>query len=438
MRVVARVVSLVCLAAAALCLLAPAPAGERQLFQVPWRAPAAVGPQNFLQNGRFGQSPWMSAGMPIEPDPEASVATLGVEAIAQPKPGAFSWPFGSAPAQKGDLVTQVPICQCAQEEDAVGEGYVVIPLKLKNSKGKERTVHFILDSGLSTTMVTPALRDWMELPAPKGGGLTANGFAAHGQSTMEVVPLGGASIAGCGTTLPRMNAVVLDFPQADNDDDRYDIQGMLGMEFVKLFDLDIDFPAGMIRMWAPGEGMKAAREAGLIAVPVSVIPGDILGIRVAAGDGTSPFLGIVDTGAAFSLMNTPAGKLSKLPLQNEPGQTGISATGVDGRATMLFSRTTDLVMLGFKEYTENAKWGDSESLSQPDMLKFPKIRTGVGEVAVFEQLLSTPGHPWTGPAGLLGLDVWTKTRIMFGAAPQGFLGRERTIFIQPPEQKAKL
>jgi hypothetical protein len=249
---------------------------------------------------------------------------------------------------------------------------------------------------------------------------------------MEVIPLGGASIAGCGTSLPRMNAVVLDFPQADNDDDRYDIQGMLGMEFVKLFDLDVDFPGKMIRMWAPGEGITAAREAGMTAVPVSVIPGDILGVRVAAGDGRNPFLGVLDTGAAFSLMNTPAGKLSKLPLENEPGQTGISATGVDGRATMLYSRTTDLVMLGFNEYNERARWGDSESLGQPDMIKFPKIRTGVGEVAVFEQLLSTPGHPWKGPAGLIGLDVWSKTRVIFAAAPEGFLGRERTIYIQPP------
>jgi hypothetical protein len=331
----------------------------------------------------------------------------------------------------------VPLLQCEQSEGAVGEGYVVIPLTIKNSRGEKRTVHFILDSGLSTTMVTPGLRDWLALPTPRGGGLTANGFAAHGTSTMEVVPLGGAEIAGCGTSLPRMNAVVLDFPQADNEDRRFDIQGMLGMEFVKLFDLDVDFPAGMIRMWSPGEGQKAAREAGMTAVPVSLIPGDILGVRVAAGDGKQPFLGIVDLGAAFSLMNTPAGITSKLPLTNEPGETGISATGVDGRATMLASRTTDLVMLGFNQYTENAQWGDSESLSEPDMLKFERIRTGVGEVAVFEQLLSTPGHPWKGPAGLLGLDVWTKTRIMFGAAPEGFLGRERTIYIQPPAKGQK-
>ena len=27
---------------------------------------------------------------------------------------------------------------------------------------------------------------------------------------------------------------------------------------------------------------------------------------------------------------------------------------------------------------------------------------------VFEQLLSTPGNPWLGPAGLLGLDVWSQ------------------------------
>jgi hypothetical protein len=303
-------------------------------------------------------------------------------------------------------------------------------MKLTNSKGEERTVHFILDSGLTTTMITPQLRKWLDMKEPRGGGMTANGFAAGGSSTLQVCPLNGAEVGGCGIQLPRMSAVVLDFPQANIEDPRYDIQGMLGMEFVSQFDLDVDFPAKKIRLWNPGEGVKAANQDGLVAVPVSLIPGDILGVRVAAGEGTTPFLGIVDLGASFTLMNTAAAKLSNLPLTSEPGRSGIAATGVDGRQTMLASRTTDITLLGFSDWTDGSRWGDSGALTKPKMLKFDGVRTGVGEVAVFEQLLSTPGNPWLGPAGLLGLDVWCKTRIIFGAAPKEFVGRERTIYLQ--------
>jgi hypothetical protein len=332
--------------------------------------------------------------------------------------------------QTVESVPSVDICSIDLPDGSIGEGYIPVPVKLKNSKGEERTVHFILDSGLTTTMITPQLRKWLDQKEPRGGGMTANGFAAGGSSTLQVCPLNGAEVGGCGIQLPRMSAVVLDFPQASIEDPRYDIQGMLGMEFVSQFDLDVDFPAGKIRLWDPGEGVKQAQQDNLVAVPVALIPGDILGVRVAAGEGTTPFLGIVDLGASFTLMNTAAAKQSNLPLTSEPGKSGIAATGVDGRQTMLASRTTDITLLGFGEWNDGSRWGDSGALTKPKMLKFDGIRTGVGEVAVFEQLLSTPGNPWLGPAGLLGLDVWMKTRIMFGAAPKEFVGRERTIYLQ--------
>jgi hypothetical protein len=353
-------------------------------------------------------------------DTPAEVAALATGAVAVDRDG----------KQTAESVPSVEICKIELPDGSIGEGYIPVPVKLSNSKGEERLVHFILDSGLTTTMITPDLRKWLDQKEPGGGGMTANGFAAGGSSTLDVCPLKGAEVGGCGIQLPRMSAVVLDFPQASIEDPRYDIQGMLGMEFVSQFDLDVDFPAGKIRLWNPGEGVKQAQADKLVAVPVSLIPGDILGVRVAAGEGTTPFLGVVDLGASFTLMNTAAAKLSNLPLTSEPGKTGIAATGVDGRQTMLASRTTDITLLGFEEWNDGSRWGDSAALQKAKMLKFDGIRTGVGEVAVFEQLLSTPGNPWMGPAGLLGLDIWMKTRIMFGAAPKEFVGRERTIYLQ--------
>jgi hypothetical protein len=352
------------------------------------------------------------------------------EDIAALSTGATAVDVAGKEKQTLETVPAVDLCAIDLPDGSIGEGYIPVPVKLPNSKGEERTVHFILDSGLTTTMITPQLRTWLDQKEPRGGGMTANGFAAGGSSTLQVCPLSGAEVGGCGIQLPRMSAVIVDFPQASIEDPRYDIQGMLGMEFVSLFDLDVDFPAGKIRLWNPGEGVKQAQKDNLVAVPVSLIPGDIPGVRVAAGEGTTPFLGIVDLGASFTLMNSAAAKLSGLPLTSEPGRNGIAATGVDGRQTMLASRTTDITLLGFTEWGDGSRWGDSGALKQPKMLKFNDIRTGVGEVAVFEQLLSTPGNPWLGPAGLIGLDVWMKTRIMFGASPKEFVGRERTIYLQ--------
>jgi hypothetical protein len=408
---------------------------ERRLFTLPWhnrphvgQTPAGVSvlpgalprvaePAAWARGDSWarGSAVIMTADKPEE------VAALATGATAVEAPNS---------KQTKDDVPQVDICSIDLPDGSIGEGYIPVPMKLTNSKGEERTVHFILDSGLTTTMITPQLRKWLDMKEPRGGGMTANGFAAGGSSTLQVCPLNGAEVGGCGIQLPRMSAVVLDFPQANIEDPRYDIQGMLGMEFVSQFDLDVDFPAKKIRLWNPGEGVKAANQDGLVAVPVSLIPGDILGVRVAAGEGTTPFLGIVDLGASFTLMNTAAAKLSNLPLTSEPGRSGIAATGVDGRQTMLASRTTDITLLGFSDWTDGSRWGDSGALTKPKMLKFDGVRTGVGEVAVFEQLLSTPGNPWLGPAGLLGLDVWCKTRIIFGAAPKEFVGRERTIYLQ--------
>jgi len=418
---------------------------ERRLFVLPWNTRPRVGP------GSTGLSvvpgapfPWTA---PVASPAEVAWAHGGTwargssvtmtadrpEEIAALAAGATAVDPGLKglnPKQSKESVPAVDICSIDLPDGSIGEGYIPVPVKLTNSKGEERTVHFILDSGLTTTMITPQLRTWLDMKEPRGGGMTANGFAAGGSSTLQVCALNGAEVGGCGVQLPRMSAVVLEFPQAQIEDPRYDIQGMLGMEFVSQFDLDVDFPSRKIRLWNPGEGVKSAKQDGLVAVPVSLIPGDILGVRVAAGDGATPFLGIVDLGASFTLMNTAAAKLSKLPLTSEPGKSGIAATGVDGRQTMLASRTTDITLLGFTEWTDGSRWGDSGALTKPKMLKFDSIRTGVGEVAVFEQLLSTPGNPWLGPAGLLGLDVWCKTRIVFGAAPKEFVGRERTIYLQ--------
>ena len=51
-------------------------------------------------------------------------------------------------------------------------------------------------------------------------------------------------------------------------------------ELLQLFDLDLDFPAGRLRLFSPGEGLAAAAAAGLAEVPAAVLnETGVLGIR---------------------------------------------------------------------------------------------------------------------------------------------------------------
>ena len=51
------------------------------------------------------------------------------------------------------------------------------------------------------------------------------------------------------------------------------------MEFLSMFDADLDFPAGRLRLWAPGTAAAAA--PGLVAVPAAVLnETGLVGIRV--------------------------------------------------------------------------------------------------------------------------------------------------------------
>lgn len=53
---------------------------------------------------------------------------------------------------------------------------------------------------------------------------------------------------------------------------RRSFAGLPGVqELLQQFDLDLDFPAGRLRLYRPGDGMAAAAAAGLVEVPAAVL-----------------------------------------------------------------------------------------------------------------------------------------------------------------------
>lgn len=55
------------------------------------------------------------------------------------------------------------------------------------------------------------------------------------------------------------------------------------------------------------------------------------------------------------------------------------------------------------------------------------VLAAVGDLPVFSQLLSDGRTPFTGPAALIGLDVWGQRRMVIEAGRQS--GRKRRLFV---------
>merc|ERR1719238_2559185 len=111
---------------------------ERRLFVLPWNTRPRVGP------GSTGLSvvpgapfPWTA---PVASPAEVAWAHGGTWATAV-DPGLK----GLNPKQSKESVPAVDICSIDLPDGSIGEGYIPVPVKLTNSKGEERTVHFILD-----------------------------------------------------------------------------------------------------------------------------------------------------------------------------------------------------------------------------------------------------------------------------------------------------
>ena len=114
------------------------------------------------------------------------------------------------------------------------------------------------------------------------------------------------------------------------------------MEVLEQFDVDFDFPAGRLRLWKPHTVESVAKKNNLASIDALVVNETLLlGFRLvnalstkdSSGDGvaTQPFLGVVDCGASFSVVNWQAAKLLGLPSQNDgswrkkPAVTGVGS-----------------------------------------------------------------------------------------------------------------
>lgn len=336
----------------------------------------------------------------------------------------FTFPL-TAHATSVEPLADLPMIRLKLPKNGLGRDYVVIQLNI-DGKGPYK---FMIDSGLTTEMITPHLKDILKI---HGDNVTIRGHGAGGGEDNPLVELKGAALC-CGRfgenkssmPLPPLHAIVTDFPQ-EHIDPRHDVEGMIGVEFLELFDVEFDFPNERVRLWSPQKSPKN----GLVVIPAVVMnESGLEGIRIRSPQQeiAQPMLGIIDCGSSMSIANFPAAKLLGLPLDpKEYHSPSVMGVGVDGKPLIMPTASVKFTFAGnayqgsspndlrFEEPPSNFKPWDSVSLA-------------IGDLPVFKDLLGDGKSEYTMPTVLVGLDILAQRRIILESGK----GRARRIFVAP-------
>mmetsp|Transcript_10680 Transcript_10680/g.25307 ORF Transcript_10680/g.25307 Transcript_10680/m.25307 type:complete len:409 (+) Transcript_10680:126-1352(+) len=325
-------------------------------------------------------------------------------------------------------LVDVPMVRLRLPKGGFGREYIALKLNVKG----QGPFDFMIDSGLTTELITPHLQGILGI---NEGRSRLSGLAAGGRTTSNaVVELTGASIdAGDGSStldLPKLTAVITDFPQEHIDPSHDPVEGMLGMELLSLFDVDLDFPNNRIRLFEP----STADTSGLVEIPAVVINESMLiGIRVSSTkENSQPILGFLDCGSTFSCINWKAAQALGLPPKSDPmyrSGPAVAALGIDGRPLTLPTVKKQLSYAG--NPILDPKSGRPVAFESPpaDWKAWDIVQLAVGDIPAFSNILGDGVTPYEGPAALIGLDILAQRRVVLEAGTTN--SRRRKVAIAP-------
>lgn len=326
-------------------------------------------------------------------------------------------------------LVDVPMIRLRLPKGGFGREYLALAMKIKGQGPFE----FMVDSGLTTELITPHLQGILGIQTGRN---RLSGIGGGGQTALNpLVELTGVSIdiddGTSGPELPKLMAVITDFPQEHIDPAHDPIEGMVGMEFLSLFDVDLDFPQNRIQLFEPG----TADPSDLVELPAVVINESLLiGIRISSPDRQNgqPILGVLDCGATFSCINWEAAQALGLPPKNDPlYRSGpvISALGIDGRPMTLPTVRKQLSYVGNPIFDQESKRPVGFELPPANWKSWDPVQIAVGDLPVFSQILGDGVTPYEGPAALIGLDILAQRRVVLEAGNSN--SRRRKVAISP-------
>jgi hypothetical protein len=247
--------------------------------------------------------------------------------------------------------------------------------------------------------------------------------------------LNGASIdvgdGSFGLDLPKLRAVITDFPQEHIDPAHDPVEGMVGMELLSQFDVDLDFPRNRIRLFEP----STIDASGLVELPAVVINESMLiGVRVSTPDQRNgqPILGFLDCGSTFSCINWKAAQILGLPPRNDSlyrNRPTITALGIDGRPLTLPTVEKQLSYVGNPIIDPDSRRTVGFESPPGNWKPWDPIEIAVGDIPVFSNILGDGLTPYEGPAALIGLDILAQRRVVLEGGASN--SRRRKVAISP-------
>mmetsp|Transcript_14510 Transcript_14510/g.34791 ORF Transcript_14510/g.34791 Transcript_14510/m.34791 type:complete len:436 (+) Transcript_14510:2-1309(+) len=337
-------------------------------------------------------------------------------------------------------LADLPMIRLRLPRGGFGREYVAIQIKIQG-KGP---FDFMVDTGLTAEFITPHLQQVLGIQTGDRSSSRISGLAAGGgTSQQDLVELRGASLC-CGTIagdselpFPPLHAVITDFPQEHIDPSHPNVEGMLGMEALSMFDVDFDFTAGRLRLWKPGTAAKSIASntdtinKNMVEIPAVVInETGLIGIRISALEAKQPILGFLDCGSPFSTLNwAGASYLGSPPKGDKVYNKGpfISAVGIDGRPLELPTVNKQLSFAG--DLQKDPDTGRPIGFEPPpgNWKPWDSVQLAVGDLPAFESVLGDGRTPYRGPAALIGLDVLAQRRVIFETGKPGT--RQRRIWV---------
>jgi len=338
-------------------------------------------------------------------------------------------------------IADFPMRKLRLPKGGLGREYIIIQLYIDGNGPYD----FMVDSGLTTELITPHLQSILNA---KSSGITKQGLSAGDagslQSLVELtnVELCCGKFASGEALFPLqgpLHAIVTDFPQEHLDPSHDPVEGMLGMEVLERFDVDLDFPAGRLRLWKPGTVRTEAKRAGMTNIEAVVVNETrLLGFRVVSANApkgnsgedvlAQPFLGVVDCGASFSVVNWRAASLLGLPPQSDSvykKMPMVQGIGVDGRPQLLPTTNIGVSFCGNAIQNKDGKSNMSFEAPTSDWTPWNAVPMAIGDLPVFSQLLGDGRSAYKGPAGIIGLDILSQRRVILETGA----GRKRRIYV---------
>lgn len=309
----------------------------------------------------------------------------------------------------------------------LGAGFELVQVQ---AKGSNRPLNFLLGSGFPINALTEKGRDLLGItPDVYTGGWASQATAAASSVEVEDV-----RFMGSGSSIGTLkDCEVLDFPQATLCEQMgIEIHGMLGRPFFEEYDLDLDRYKQKLELYAPGQASSQGFYSTVKFLPGMSLPGGNLGIALRgagiddeAGEKQDMyFVGLVDTGAAHTVINWEAAKLLGYDGPNDSalqGATRVLGAGPKGVPEEMPVVRVRLSLCGVMEGVKPAMLGVSKEQYESSggagwyfqrltegkngMVELGAVNVAIGDVLGLQVLSDSKVGPFQGAAAIIGQDL---------------------------------